>query len=437
MPEAARRPRVALLVAALAAALAATALAAPPSDARIRREDVKAMLAAELEARGLNVKNVSVCEPRHRFDVYVCNWRAEGNLPGGVPYRCAGQARYTVAERSWRIERCRNMLLPRIPLTEEPGPHPLFGYNDGWSDLGVQWLDMLRASSAVVAREGLAWRGVEGSRGNFDWQRYDQIYGQMLDRGIRPIFGLISAPCWAQGKPARCRRGKDQIHPSPSHYDEFARFAALAAQRYPLALGLEVWNEPNWKVFWGGKPDPRAYGQMFKAAARAIHEANPQMPVLTAGLSPHANTSRQATAFPRFLKRIYKSGAAKLADAISAHPLPSVSYRGGYIDRVRMQLGQIQRVMSRHHDRSTPIWVTETGVSTTGSEPYSQVEQAKALVDIYTTLRRVHNLPVVVFHRFRDAPGEKAKEAGWGVVTSSGQRKPAFCAIAAARGSPC
>ena len=178
---------------------------------------------------------------------------------------------------------------------------------------------------------------------------------------------------------------------------------------------------------------------MLKAVVPAIKAANPSMPVVTAGLSPHINDDTDAMAYETFLRRAYATGGPQLADAIGTHPYPNRRYSEDFLGNIRVNLFRYLRVMSEYGHEAAPMWVTETGVSNTGDEGFEPQQQADALARIYTMLRRVdHDIPVVVFHRFVDQPGHsRVKEQGYGVVSGNGSPKPAYCAVAAARDRPC
>jgi hypothetical protein len=262
----------------------------------------------------------------------------------------------------------------------------------------------------------------------------------MLSRGIRPLFVLVSAPCWAQRRPGKCRRDPKRGNPTPNHYDDYADFAAAAAARYPRAVGFEIWNEPNWRRFWGGRPDAGDYAALLKRAAAAIHRARPSARVVSGGLSPHgSDRGRDAIGYSRFVAQLYERAAIKgVVDAIGVHPYPSVRFGEGPVDAMRAKMGNIWQVMRRHGDADRPMWVTETGISTAGNQDYSQAQQAATLVDLYNTFRRIRNVPVVVVHRFMDDPGGPRQEPGFGVLTTRGHPKKAYCALAARRGvHPC
>jgi Cellulase (glycosyl hydrolase family 5) len=415
--------------------LLALALAVPASadDPKYSDEKLKKMVKAQLRKQGLTPKGVSNCRPKRGGKVMVCKWRAEGLWPGEVAYECVGKARLVVRGKKWKIDPCNNLREGMVPLLPFPGPHPVFGYNEDWIAQAGR-LDTLAAGGAEVARTGMYWDAVEQhSPDGRRWVEFDGIYALMRSLGIRPLWVLQAAPCWAQA--GDCQRGS---HPSADHFDEFAAFATRVAERYPDSLGLEVWNEPNWGLYWGGTPDPYAYGEMVGAVASAVHAAKPGMPVITAGLSPHINNEGDAIAYEHFLRLAYQTGGPQQADAIGAHPYPNRRYVEDYLGNIRVNLYRYLRVMGEFGDDGKPIWVTETGTSTTEDDGFNADQQADALAKMYTQFRRIENIPVVIYHRFVDQPGYwKSNERGFGVLEPGGNRKPAYCAVAAARERPC
>jgi hypothetical protein len=95
-------------------------------------------------------------------------------------------------------------------------------------------------------------------------------------------------------------------------------------------------------------------------------------------------------------------------------------------------LAAVRDIPARFGDPNVPLWVTETGLSTTDPDPRSRVterEQANALVATIRALRRGGSRMVLV-HTLLENPAGSARGVGWGLVTQSGRRKPAFCALA-------
>ena len=257
--------------------------ASQPGDTEhgVNRDKLAAQAERAVEERnGIEVLKISKCGPRKRkgklnYSIWVCLWRAEGIYPGQVPYPCAGKAVWKRKRDRWRVDKCDNRLQPMAPLLDAPKPPPIFGFNDDWILQSVPALNLLDRSEVAVARTGLPWSGVETSRGSYNWYGSDPLYNRLQARGIRPLWVLIAAPCYAQPNPGACADGNDQMHPARAYYDEFADFAVAAAKRYPDSIGFEVWNEPNYPRYWGGPPEPGDYAQMLKTVADALHPRRP------------------------------------------------------------------------------------------------------------------------------------------------------------------
>ena len=183
-----------------------------------------------------------------------------------------------------------------------PQPAPHFGFNEDWH-LHENQLDLAAAAGSDTLRTGMYWAGVEFKRDEYYWNVYDEFYARALSLGLRPIFLITNAPCWAAVSKRACRRGKKSDlaqPPAPSEYDEWAEFVGLVAQRYPQALGLEIWNEPNLTKFWYPRTNPSRYADVLRIATESIHAANPAMPVLLAGMVPTRGKSKASSASSAF-----------------------------------------------------------------------------------------------------------------------------------------
>ena len=392
------------------------------------------------ERNGIDVLKISRCSPAKRngrpdYSKWTCFWRAEGLYPGEVPYACAGKARWKRKGNSWRVDGCANRLQPQAPLLPVPNPDPVFGFNDNWIFLGDQALDASQAAGGQIIRTSIPWSGVEASPGKMNWFGTDELYRRLQARGMRPLWVLIGAPCWAQAKPADCANGDDEIRPAADRYDELAQFAVQVAQRYPNSYAIEVWNEPNYPKFWGGPPEPERYADMLKTVGGALEREAPEMTVVSGGLSPHSdNETSGAIGYRNFLIEMYDRGAIQYADAIGIHPYPGVGPGEDYIADVRIQLGKVQNVMQRYGDTDRPLWATEFGVSTSGPHAFEPNHQGSALVELYQLMRRINKIDLAVVHRFVEDPSLGGREAGFGLLSPSLDPKPAYCALASVRG---
>jgi hypothetical protein len=254
----------------------------------------------------------------------------------------------------------------------------------------------------------------------------------MRARGIRPLFILVFAPTWANGGVcdqwvADCRNP-----PSPAHYDDAGRMAALLAQRYPDAAGIELWNEPNLREFWAPAPDPTAYGHLLQAVHHAVKAVAPDMPVIGASL---ANGEPAGFISPaQFLGGIYDAGAGASMDAIGVHPYP---FSATSLANTFRTLDAVRAVRDAHGDSGRPLWVTELGATTSGVGALNENEQAGIFVAAYRALRAMPDIGGIYFHTLVEPPYPWwDPETGYGIVRADLSPKPAFCALAAERGRP-
>jgi hypothetical protein len=294
----------------------------------------------------------------------------------------------------------------------------------------------MAAVGADTARQRLSWTELEPQPGVFDWSSADATYAQLLASGMRPLWVLVDAPCWARAAGTQCGPSQPAGAPGVDHASDFGTFLAAAAERYPESLGIEVGNEVNDERFWLGGLNPNDYAALLSDAADAIHAANPAMPVVAAGLAPFEQGSPGRLPWGTYLRAMINSGAAGKVDAFAFHPYPP----GGAADvpaAVVAELDAFTQFLSARGEGDVPVWVTEVGVSTVGPDARTPDEQAAELTGILTALQD-RGTPVVIVHRLMDGvvPGFPL-EPGFGVVAADGTPKPAYCALAAVRGKPC
>ena len=265
---------------------------------------------------------------RPNFSKWMCGWRAAGLYPGQVPYACAGKAVWKRKGDTWRIDRCENQRQPEAPLLDSPNPPPVFGFNDNWIFQPTQALNMLEDSGATVARTSLAWRGVEGEQGKFNWYGSDQLYQHLLDRGIRPLWVLIDAPCWAQAEPAGMRQRQGQLHPDVAPLRRLRRFRGRSRQALPAVGRLRGLERAQLPAVLGRPAGAQRLREDAEDDRHALHEQVPGATVVSAGLSPHSdNDTSGSIGFRDFLISMFENGAAQKADAIGIHPYPGVGPR--------------------------------------------------------------------------------------------------------------
>ena len=428
------KARFAALVVVAAAVLAVVLLQADGSSrgTGTGRADAERWLASRL-APGFpdsqRVKCVRTWRKAHQRARFRCGWRAVRRLTPNHPRTCRG--RHVVAyAHGWRKRRRSWRCTTRVAALA-----PRFGFNDNSIRAGeitpVADAALTERLGAGIHRLALDWRVVEPEPGSYHWGEYDRIYRTMLARGIRPLFILVFTPGWARDDGVNCS-GDCRYPPARRSYGRWRQFAARTAKRYPRAAGIEIWNEQNLVRFWQPQPNPSRYVELLRTAYGAIKAVNPHMRVVSGGLSNLQVTNATGLAGRDYLAAMYEAGARGHMDAIGVHPYPDPKN-----DSLVMQtIGEFRAVRDAAGDHDTPLWATETGVSTTGALRATPQEQADRLVEIYRSLMASPDVRVVLVHTLLDPGGDpRQSERGFGIVRRDGSPKPAFCALASATGA--
>ncbi|HJP98195.1 MAG TPA: hypothetical protein VJ862_06480 [Rhodanobacteraceae bacterium] len=115
-----------------------------------------------------------------------------------------------------------------------------------------------------------------------------------------------------------------------------------------------LWNEPNNKSHWDPEVDPdwSRFAEMAVLAGRAIRQVNPGLTRVLGGISPID---------PQFIRGMQARGVLDHVDAIAVHGFP-LDWNHWQIEEWPARLAEVQAVTD------LPVWVSEVGVSSFGSE---------------------------------------------------------------------
>jgi polysaccharide biosynthesis protein PslG len=219
------------------------------------------------------------------------------------------------------------------------------------------------------------WRMIEGAgKGIYDWSEADRIVKASAANGIKIIARIDFEPMWAR---------KDGAHNGPpDNYQDYADFVAAFAKRYGpgSAIGtvdaIEVWNEVNLNREWGDQPINRQqaadYVRLLGLAYRAAHAANPNIIVITAGLSPTGVHTSEAWDDAEYLQWLFDAGlkGGINYDVLGAHgntqapevdaplnSLPAFGHPSFYFRRIE----QLRDIQVKAGDANRQIWLLEFG----------------------------------------------------------------------------
>jgi len=232
-------------------------------------------------------------------------------------------------------------------------------------DLALSVIDELGVTSM---RTNVAWHVVQPAPGPFDWSTYEGAIDALIAQGVEPYVVLAYGAPWASSDP-----DADPYYP-PDDPADFAAYAGAAAEHFAGRVArYEVWNEQNagyrfWKPDLSG--DPVAYGELFAAAADAVHAADPEAEVHLGGTFFHGQFIIGAEEFLASMP----ASAWAAADGLAFHPYtfypPSVppEYAGesdtsigdGEVPLVEM-IARLRAVAADAGRPDLPLTVTEFG----------------------------------------------------------------------------
>ncbi len=282
------------------------------------------------------------------------------------------------------------------------------------------------------------WVYVQPNRTTWNWGPFDAAYAQQLAAGLRPLLVAVAAPCWAALNGWCSAAG--EAPPAPRFDNDWSRYVGLLASRYPQAIGIEIWNEPNLSALFEPRADPARYTTLLHEAYTAIKSVRPTMPVISGGLfnSPGVGnvvSGPVGTGDQTFLSSMYASGAKAYMDGIGAHPYPWTATPTWDTAAAASSIDRLRAARNAAGDSSKPIWVTEAGESTAtdvnGLVGVTPAQQASDVTQLVRYFGAQPDIPVALVDRLVDASPSQGIEAGFGVYTQGLEPKPVACALSA------
>lgn len=297
--------------------------------------------------------------------------------------------------------------------------------------------DLARMQGTVgTLRVSVYWPEVEPISGVYDFTRLDRVVGAAADREIEVLPFVLATPSWLGGDPDRppiwnagARAAwKRFLQALVSRYGHEGSFWQGRPARRPIRR-WQVWNEPNFRVFWHPRPAPSQYATLLRLAAAAIRGSDPAAEVVLAGVAPVGAGFLPWT----YLRRLYRvPGVKRSFDLLAVHP---------YAVRIQTMAAQIElarRAMIAAGDGRTPILVTELGVASRGDIPSAFVRgelgQARFLRQAFELLlerRGRWRIAGVDWYAWRDNPVADPHCGfcqGAGLVRLDGSAKPSWWA---------
>jgi len=218
---------------------------------------------------------------------------------------------------------------------------------------------------------------------------------------------------------------------------------------------IEVWNEPNLDREWGNQPigpsSAADYVRLLDGANKAAHAADPEIVVVSAGLSPTGVTDSHSADDLEYLKWLYVAGVSGKSDALGAHAnaqAPEVTAPFGslkdfphpsfYFRRVE----QLHQAMVEQGDGARQIWLTEWGWTSDTVHPayswfaVSEDKKAANLVEAFQYARQSWTswIGVMAVWTLPDPAWTQDREEYWWAISNlDGTPRAAYTRIRQAR----
>lgn len=228
--------------------------------------------------------------------------------------------------------------------------------------------DFARMGGTVGSvRQGVFWPEVEPAPGDFEFGPLDSVVLAAAEEGVQVTPFVYGSPSWLAAEPLesplRATGGGAAwagfLAAMIARYGPRGSLWEGASVRLPIRR-WQIWNEPNFPLFWQPHPSAAGYAELLKISARAIRAADPGATVVAAGLAPVEDGPLPW----RFLASMYRvPGVRRAFDVAALHPY-SGSPRG-----VEYAVRHTRRVMARADDARKPLLVSELGVASDAEVP--------------------------------------------------------------------
>lgn len=273
------------------------------------------------------------------------------------------------------------------------------------------------------------WWLTEDTQGVRDWSAFDRINTACATAGLELVTILsYAAPLWARGSGPTT----GNCPPDSAHIANYANFCAAAATRATACTVFELWNEPNVRTFWGINQNVSLYVSMLQAAYTAVKAARPDAIVLCGALAPEATVGTDTTSPLDFMTAVYAGGGKNYFDAVSIHPYTSPGHPWGPEDWMSLNAAvlPIRELMIAQGDGLKPMWFTEWGYPTGGTDSVTEAVQATEMVDALALWRGLGYAAAATLYSLDDRNSAGTdREDRFGIYQSGGTAKPAVAAL--------
>jgi polysaccharide biosynthesis protein PslG len=295
----------------------------------------------------------------------------------------------------------------------------------GWSAMG---------ELGLADRFQVIWAQVEPEPGRFEWAAVDAVVAEAASRGLKVMPEIYGTPAWLEQQPSEPPLAGEArvawagfLQALVHRYGPGGEFWATWPHAEPIRR-WQIWNEPNYPLFWQPRPSPTDYVHLLQLSKKAIQEVDPKAEIVAAGLAPIEHEPPPW----RFLQEMYAvRGARHAFEAAALHPYTN-SLQG-----LSYSVASVRRVMAQAGDSTKPLFVTELGVSSAGGSAFDlglqgQAEFLRGAMTLLARQRLRWHLGGVFWFTWADSTGEAPGCPfcdNSGLFGVGGEAKPAWGAL--------
>jgi hypothetical protein len=287
-------------------------------------------------------------------------------------------------------------------VTVPPDYLGIVGGNKG----SVEEYNLLNEMCTTWILKTFYWSAIENEKDNFDFSSYDNYVEKAKEQGKKIIAVLAYAAPWLND-------GKDNKYISGKNIEYYLNYIEALVDRYKGKVDAwQIWNEPNWIIFWRGSN--KEFYELSRLAANKIREVDPDAYIIGGGflLNPK-----------NFIINMKNAGAMENLNALSFHPY--AANPKGSIKLIDDFFKTVEKI-----DFHGDIWITEIGYPTSGWYP-SRVSLEKMPSYVIKTIApsAIRGARVLIWYDLLDSykygeyPNKIDSELYFGLVYSDLSRK--------------
>ncbi len=342
--------------------------------------------------------------------------------------------------------------------------------------LRANWLEQMKQAAADCGFQYVRFHGllhddmfvVRKINGEivYNFQYIDELFDRLLDMGIRPFVEFGFCPSDLASQDATVFWWKGNISPPADHqqwYDLIYRLVLHWKERYGLdeirTWYYEVWNEPNFPVFWSGTRSE--YFELYKTTVNAVKAIDSKLRVggpATTNFVPderfdgeredpskrkvsETDVIKDTDWKPVWIKEFlaYCASEQLPVDFISTHPYPTnfaldgFGTRTGFSRRVnstQQDLTLLREIVSASAYPNAEIHLTEWNSSPSSRDHSHDFLPAAAFV-VKANLDSIGLVDSLAYWTFTDVfeefgAGTSIFHGGFGMINFQGIVKPTY-----------